>query len=216
MRSAVGSVLLASGFLLWVAPFGEAAAQARAPERPAPRGAPEPERPQDPERTRRESASPQLPGDAPRDGVTTAPTIRRSVVFGALRTLRRSPSVVVVEPSDRGERLTLEATDGTAIFVEGRLGSFEDLREGQQVRAAFDEREGRRVLRWIEVQAGARMETPREEATGESIGPPQPRHVPPQGGALPTPGGRGGARPIRQGVGADEGRDTAGERDRAR
>jgi len=50
---------------------------------------------------------------------------------------------------------TLKLGDDTTVFVEGRLGTAQDLKEGQQVRAAFETHSGQLTLRWIEVAPAA-------------------------------------------------------------
>jgi Cu/Ag efflux protein CusF len=50
-----------------------------------------------------------------------------------------------------GKKQELKLTDDTTVFVDGRLGSVMDLKEGQEVRAAFENRDGGKSLRWIEV-----------------------------------------------------------------
>jgi Cu/Ag efflux protein CusF len=55
-----------------------------------------------------------------------------------------------------GEQPTqLSLNESATVFVDGRLGTADDLQEGQQVRAAFDEANGNRTVRWIEVTTPA-------------------------------------------------------------
>lgn len=55
-----------------------------------------------------------------------------------------------LEAEGQGET-ELRLTENATVFIDGRLGTSADLQEGQEVRAAFDEREGSKTVRWIEV-----------------------------------------------------------------
>src|SRR6185437_4841705 len=50
-----------------------------------------------------------------------------------------------------GKTQSLKFGDNSTIFYEGRLGSIDDLKEGQEVRAAYEERDGQKNLRWLDV-----------------------------------------------------------------
>jgi len=70
-------------------------------------------------------------------------------VEGRVRSVDRKRGVVVVEQDDRTVRL--EAAGDTAVFVEGGVGGFADLREGAAIRASFTEEGGKRIAHWLEV-----------------------------------------------------------------
>lgn len=71
--------------------------------------------------------------------------------------------------SDTGVARTLQVVPETIITVEGRDGRIDDLKEGEQVRASFNEQDGRQVAVKIEAGATAGMGTtvpgPGPEAT---------------------------------------------------
>jgi Cu/Ag efflux protein CusF len=60
---------------------------------------------------------------------------------------------------------TLKMGDNATVFLEGRLGTFEDLKEGQQVRAAYEPREEAKSLRWIEVNPPGATSKPDQKQT---------------------------------------------------
>jgi Cu/Ag efflux protein CusF len=70
-------------------------------------------------------------------------------VVGKIKSVNRSTKEVTIDQA--GEVQKLKLSDNATVFTNGRLGAFEDLREGQQVRAAYEERGGQKTLRWIEV-----------------------------------------------------------------
>ena len=83
---------------------------------------------------------------------------------------------------------TLEVTEDTRIAVEGTTGALQDIREGDEVKASYEVRDGKNIARSIEVtEAEARRAT----------GAPQPQRVPdmssspslgaPQGADAPAP-----------------------------
>lgn len=57
--------------------------------------------------------------------------------------------------SDMGDSRTLEIVPETIITVDGRDGSFSDIREGQPIRASFNEQDGKQIA--VKVEAGEPM-----------------------------------------------------------
>jgi hypothetical protein len=55
-----------------------------------------------------------------------------------------------------GGATTLQFTDATQVVVEGRPGSLEDVREGDRVKAAYEDRHGIRLAHRVEVLPGRR------------------------------------------------------------
>jgi hypothetical protein len=55
--------------------------------------------------------------------------------------------------SDMGDRRTLRVVPETIITVEGRDGAIADLKEGQPIRASFNEQDGSEVA--VKIEAGA-------------------------------------------------------------
>lgn len=86
-------------------------------------------------------------GSATPPGRTGAVTTNQ--LTGELQSIDRDRKTLTIDQAGQTQLLKLD--DRATVFLEGRLGSFEDLKEGQQVRAAFEEKEGTRTLRWIEV-----------------------------------------------------------------
>jgi hypothetical protein len=57
--------------------------------------------------------------------------------------------------SDMGDSRTLEIVPETIITVDGREGSSSDIREGQPIRASFNEQDGKQVA--VKIEAGETM-----------------------------------------------------------
>ncbi len=57
-------------------------------------------------------------------------------------------TITITRPGRNG---VYRLTAATTVFVDGRLGELQDLKPGQDVRAAFENREGELTVRWIEV-----------------------------------------------------------------
>jgi hypothetical protein len=77
------------------------------------------------------------------------------------RIANASDSSLVIE-SNTGERQTLSLVDQTVVTMDGRESSVSSLEAGQDVRASFNEQDGRNVAVKIEAQpkAGAGVYTP--------------------------------------------------------
>jgi hypothetical protein len=70
-------------------------------------------------------------------------------VLGRIQSLGSRHETVTLDVGGTDQRYQLGSQ--TTVFVEGRLGSAQDLKEGQQVRAAFEAQDGTKTIRWIEV-----------------------------------------------------------------
>jgi hypothetical protein len=77
------------------------------------------------------------------------------------RIANASDSSLVIESSS-GERQTLSLVDQTVVMMDGRTTSVSSLEAGQEVRASFNEQDGKNVAVKIEAQpkAGAGVYTP--------------------------------------------------------
>ena len=77
------------------------------------------------------------------------------------RIANASDSALVIE-SNTGERQTLSLVDQTVVTMDGRDSSVSSLEAGQDVRASFNEQDGRNVAVKIEAQpkAGTGVTTP--------------------------------------------------------
>jgi hypothetical protein len=89
----------------------------------------------------------------------TAPPVepdRLLEVDGAVQAVDRRVEWVRVSASGAGRAAvtTLQFTDATQVVVEGRPGSLEDVREGDRVKAAYEDRHGIRLARRVEVLPG--------------------------------------------------------------
>ena len=71
-------------------------------------------------------------------------------VAGRVTSVNRSSKQLTID--EAGQQKEMKIPDNVTVFVNGRLGSIDDLREGQEVRAAYEERSGQKSLRWIEVK----------------------------------------------------------------
>lgn len=98
----------------------------------------------------------QATGRAPRHtgmgrepSTTDVSTLGIEEVEGRVQSIDPATGAIVVEQGDRTVRL--EAAGETAVFVDGGVGAFEDLKEGLAVRASFSDEGGRRVAHWIEL-----------------------------------------------------------------
>ena len=76
---------------------------------------------------------------------------------------------------------TLEVTEDTHIAVEGATGSLQDIREGDEVKAAYEARDGKNIAKSIEV----REAEPEPRRVPAPSGPPP--LGPPQGSEAPVP-----------------------------
>lgn len=68
---------------------------------------------------------------------------------GQIKSIDKSQKSITIDQS--GKQQSLKLTDNATVFMNGRLASLDDLKEGQQVRAAYEDRGGQKSLRWIEV-----------------------------------------------------------------
>lgn len=103
---------------------------------------------------------PALPTEHVKSGVqrqagtaATAPSERDpGELHGTIRFINRLAQAVRVSGDRVAARDTmLQITDETRILVRGRPGSFEDLREGDRIRASYQNRSGINVARAIGV-----------------------------------------------------------------
>ncbi|MGH7266368.1 MAG: hypothetical protein ACREMB_16200 [Candidatus Rokuibacteriota bacterium] len=76
-------------------------------------------------------------------------------VDGAVQAIDRQVEWVRVSGGATGRpTTTLQFTDATQVVVEGRPGSLEDVREGDRVKAAYEDRHGIRLAHRVEVLPG--------------------------------------------------------------
>jgi hypothetical protein len=59
--------------------------------------------------------------------------------------------VTLVRP---GAPLEIEVNDVTPVFIEGRVGTFADVKPGQEVRVSYDAVKGPAKANWIQVLPG--------------------------------------------------------------
>jgi len=109
---------------------------------------------------------------------------------GTIRTLDKRTRVLTLESAGRTHELKVPET--ATVFVDGRIGAWQDLKEGQKVRAAWEEKHGANDVRWIEVRPpepqpkdGTNAPGPRAPAPGTETTPGTPGTTGPQGGAWP-------------------------------
>lgn len=102
------------------------------------------------------------------DPAQQAPVFTSRQVQGSLQQWDAESGRLVIE--DQGSRTQLELQEGSTVFIEGRLGRPTELAAGQLVRAAYQERDGKQYVRWIEVTApkpptdpGRKKRRPRSE-----------------------------------------------------
>jgi Cu/Ag efflux protein CusF len=83
---------------------------------------------------------------------------------------------------------TLEVTDGTQIAVEGAKASLQDIREGDEVKASYEARDGKYIAKSIEAthteamgETGATSRAP-GSPTSPNMMQPQETTAPPSGG----------------------------------
>jgi len=100
-----------------------------------------PTAPSPPTGPRAQGAPPPMPASPPQETVMEGPvkavdplgkTVRVGWLLGLLGT-------------------TLEVTEETRIAVEGATGSLQDIREGDEVKAAYEVRDGKNIAKTIEV-----------------------------------------------------------------
>jgi Cu/Ag efflux protein CusF len=95
------------------------------------------------------TSAPAAPDNSSQETMKPGASFAANQIAGQIMTVDKARKEVTID--QRGKTLDLKLTESATVFVNGRLGSLEDLKEGQQVRAAFEERGGQRNLRWIEV-----------------------------------------------------------------
>jgi Cu/Ag efflux protein CusF len=84
---------------------------------------------------------------------------------------------------------TLEVTDGTEIAVEGAKASLQDVREGDEVKASYETRDGKYIAKSIEATrseaTGGAGRTKRGpgSSTSSQMMEPKESSTPPSGGA---------------------------------
>lgn len=85
---------------------------------------------------------------------------------------------------------TLEVTDDTHISVEGAKGSLDMIREGDEVKASYEVRDGKNLAKAIDVTQPEKEAMP-SKASGQAAPPamesPQRSAEPPSGGSPKTP-----------------------------
>jgi hypothetical protein len=110
------------------------------------------------------------------------------VVSGAIDRVSAQGVAIV---SDRGEVVAIEIVPETSIIVDGRDATHLELKEGQPVRASFNDVEGKEIA--VEIQALA-LPPAGAGGTGSSGASPTPGLPPPDSsGATPSPGSPGGS-----------------------
>lgn len=114
-------------------------------------------------------AAAQTPSPTPTPGAARRGSpFASNQINGRIRTIDRNARTIAIEAKGQTQELALP--ESATVFLEGRLGTWEDLKEGQQVRAAFEERQGERTIRWIEVTPGT-SPAPRPPARAEAVTP---------------------------------------------
>ncbi len=85
---------------------------------------------------------------------------------------------------------TLQVTDDTQIAVEGAKASLQDIREGDEVKASYETRDGKDVAKSIEAThpeltggTGTMKRGPESSSSPQMIGPKESTAAPPAGGA---------------------------------
>lgn len=86
------------------------------------------------------------------------PTFTSKQVSGEIQQWDPQTGQLVLAAED--DRTTLEMSDASTVFIDGRLGQATELSPGQSARAAFQEKDGVRVVRWIEVLGAGPKKSP--------------------------------------------------------
>lgn len=79
----------------------------------------------------------------------SAPTFTSQQVAGQIQQWEPQTGQLVLGSGD--DQTPLEMSDLSTVFIDGRLGKATELAIGQSVRAAFHDKDGVRLVRWIEV-----------------------------------------------------------------
>lgn len=117
-----------------------------------------------------------------RNGIAPPPTEKKPApttptgaqqVTGELRAIDRDAHTVTIDQG--GQLRTYRMDDRSTVFLEGRLGNLDDLKEGQQVRAAWEERGTEKSVRWLEVNPPDRRQGSAPEPSGTVGAPPEQR-----------------------------------------
>jgi len=133
------------------------------------------------------SVAPAAPGLAVQPGAGTPSAVQEKVIDGPVKKVDPIAKTVQVGWFFGLLSTTLEVTEGTQIAVEGATASLQDIREGDEVKAAYETRDGKDVAKTIEAM--------RSEETGEGGtpktgpgSPVSPRMMQPKESTAPTPG----------------------------
>lgn len=90
------------------------------------------------------------------------------------RILSLAPHGDSVTIASGGKPMRFELHQSSTIFVDGRLGGLQDLKEGVEVRAAYESRDGQVTIRWIEVAPPPAKTTPEPAANSLNAAAPHP------------------------------------------
>lgn len=99
----------------------------------------------------------------------TPSTFQSEQVNGRIRQWEPQTGQLVL--SDGDDETRLEVGDTSTVFVDGRLGQPSELAAGQSVRAAFQEKDGVRLVRWIEVLQPVAPKKPSKTEVAPPIAP---------------------------------------------
>ena len=133
------------------------------------------------------SVAPAAPGLAVQPGAGTPSAVQEKVIDGPVKKVDPIAKTVQVGWFFGLLSTTLEVTEGTQIAVEGATASLQDIREGDEVKAAYETRDGKDVAKTIEAM--------HPEATGEAgaskrgPGSPNAPMIQPKESTAPPPGG---------------------------
>lgn len=108
-----------------------------------------------------------------------AKTMERGLneVKGTIDVVKTAQNEVVIKAlPEKKELTTLHVDKDTTIFVDGRTGALSDLKEGQEVRASFEEKAGMKHANWIEVTTAGPMMKEREEKPTTPGSPEEPKN----------------------------------------
>ena len=77
---------------------------------------------------------------------------------GRIRAIDKDRNQLTIAPGEKQEAVNLVIDRTTTIFVDGRIGKLDDVREGNEVRASYELKQGSNRAQWIEINKRTRQQ----------------------------------------------------------
>jgi hypothetical protein len=90
---------------------------------------------------------------------------------GKVKDIDKGKNQVVLDRSAK-EALTLQVDKSTTIFIDGRIGTLDEVEPGGEVRASYEFRQGANRAQWIEIDKRAAREGSERLPEAPAVAPP--------------------------------------------